>query len=46
MRVGKAADLAVLRVPLAEAWRTPEPVRAVITAGAVHPLAELDSGHM
>jgi predicted amidohydrolase YtcJ len=34
LRVGQAADLAVLRVPLAEALRMPGPVRAVVAAGA------------
>jgi predicted amidohydrolase YtcJ len=38
VRAGEAADLIVLRVPLAEALRTPGPVRAVIAAGAVHPV--------
>lgn len=42
VRVGEAADLAVLRVPLAEAPRTPEPVRAVIAAG--HEVNDLRRG--
>jgi predicted amidohydrolase YtcJ len=33
VRVGAPADLAVLRVPLAEVARTPVPVRAVVAAG-------------
>jgi predicted amidohydrolase YtcJ len=32
VRAGKAADLVVLRVPLAEALQTPQPVRVVIAA--------------
>ena len=36
VRAGKAADLVLLRVPLAEALRTPGPVRAVVSAGEIH----------
>jgi predicted amidohydrolase YtcJ len=36
LRAGAAADLAVLRVPLAQALLTSTPVRAVIAAGVLH----------
>jgi predicted amidohydrolase YtcJ len=35
VRVGAPADLAVLRVPLAEVDRTPAPVRAVVAGGEI-----------